>query len=75
MLTDAQIRHRNAVNRAARAFLHDQLADGPQLYSLLRQRARAAGVSITAMTTAKHALHVESRSVDDRAMWSLPTAI
>ena len=74
MPTDAYIHERNTLNRQARTFLGDFLADGPQPYSTIVARAASAGVSLASLLTAKRSLKVESRRVDRQAIWHLPAA-
>ena len=74
MPTDHYIHRRNELNRQARGFLSDLLADGPQPYSTILARATEAGISLSTLLTAKVALRVESRTIDKRARWHLPAA-
>ena len=72
MPSAAYIHQRNELNRQARAFLSACLATGPQPYSTIVARATEAGVSLSTLLTAKHALRVESRKVNKSTMWYLP---
>ena len=60
------------LTRQARTFLADQLASGPQLFSLIREQAAKRGISISLLLTAKQSLHVKSRENDGYAVWQLP---
>jgi hypothetical protein len=72
--TQAFIPRRNALNGYARQFLRDLLRDGPQPYTAIRQRAREAGVRLSALWTAKRTLNVQSYTRDGYAVWHLPGA-
>jgi hypothetical protein len=74
MSTDHYAHQRNERNRRARTFLHDQLAGGPQPFSLIRQLGAQQGISLSMLVTAKRSLHVESRTHDGYAVWNLPAA-
>jgi len=74
MYTD-KYRHRSTeINRRARQFLGDLLAEGPQPYQVVHLRAVAQGVSKSALLVAKRSLHVESHDRGGYALWSLPAA-
>ena len=76
MASDQYIRHRNALHRQAREFLHTLLAAGPQPYSVIVARAAEAGISVSTLLTAKQALRVDSRKVNKRTtLWSLPPVV
>ena len=75
MLTDEQIHQRNELSRQARDFLLALLADDPQPYGLIRQRAAEQGISVSRLLAAKRTLHVRSRRVNERAVWYLSAAI
>ena len=75
MASDRDIRHRNELNRQARAFLRAILAVGPQPYSVIVARAAEAGISFSTLLTAKQALRVESRKVNKSTLWSLPPVV
>ena len=74
MPTNQHIHRRNELNRRARTFLNDQLAGGPQPFSLIRQLGAKQGISLAMLLTAKRSLHVESRTRDGYAVWNLPEA-
>src|SRR5262245_14363650 len=52
---------RNTLNGCARQFLSGVLRGGPQPYPMIRQRAREAGVRLSALWTAKRTLNVQHR--------------
>jgi len=64
---------RNALNGYARQFLRDLLRDGPQPYTAICQRAREAGVRLSALWTAKRTLNVAARTHEGHVFWQLPT--
>lgn len=72
--TETQIHRSNELNRQARTFLSDFLAGGPQLYTTIKSCAAEQHISLSSLLTAKRSLHVEARTIDHRAMWSLPKA-
>ena len=63
---------RNTLNGCARQFLSGVLRGGPQPYIMIRQRAREAGVRLSALWTAKRTLNVKSCIRDGYAVWHLP---
>lgn len=62
------------LTRQARTFLTDQLANGPQFFSMLRDQAAKLGISLSLLLTAKQSLHIKSRQSDGYAVWRLPAA-
>jgi len=71
--THAFIPQRNALNGSARQFLSGLLRHGPQPYTMIRQRAREAGVRLSALWTAKRTLNVAVRTHEGHVLWQLPT--
>jgi hypothetical protein len=71
--TQAFIPRRNALNGYARQFLRALLREGPQPYTAIRQRAREAGVRLSALWTTKRTLNVAARTCKGHALWQLPT--
>jgi hypothetical protein len=74
MSTDHYFQHGNEINRRARQFLSDCLAEGPQPYQVVYQQAVTQGISKSALLVAKRSLYVESRTRDGYAVWNLPDA-
>ena len=68
----AFIPRRNALNGSARQFLKDVLRDGPQPSTMIRQRAREAGVRLSALWTAKRTRNIAARTHEGHALWQLP---
>ena len=74
MHTDKYFHHSKELNRRARQFLGDLLAEGPQPYQVVHQQAVTQGISKSALLMAKRSLQVESRTRDGHAVWNLPAA-